>query len=243
MNDRSVVIDAFPEAVPRHADAEALVVVDVFRTTTTALTALLRGRPCYPVLSVDEAWAKHRAVPGSVLAGEQDGSIPPGFELDNSPTAIANDDDDRPIVLLSTAGTKALSLAAPTQSVYAACLRNWSAQARALVDRHDHVALIGAGARGDFRMEDAQCCAWIADRLVAAGYRPANATTTELVESWRDTAPALLESPSATWLRSTGRDADIAFTSEHLDDVDLVVSMQDGTLVLDPVYEPVPSGR
>jgi 2-phosphosulfolactate phosphatase len=234
-----VVIDAFPEAVPRHADADAVVVVDVFRTTTTLVTALERGRPCFPVATVEAARAQARAVAGAVLAGEQGGTIPPGFELDNSPSAIAAVDDPRPIVLLSTAGTKALCRAAPAQAVYAACLRNWTVQTRALIGRHRHVALIGAGARGDFRVEDAQCCAWIADGLVGAGYRPADRGTTELIDRWRDTAPALEESPSAAWLRSTGRDADIAFTLEHIDDLDLVARLRAGELVLDPV--PVPA--
>jgi 2-phosphosulfolactate phosphatase len=242
MRGRTVTIDCFPEAVPRHAGDDALVAVDVLRMSTTAVTAVALGWRCIPVPTLAAAYAEAARRPGAVLAGEQQGLVPPGFQLDNSPIAVASRGDvHRPLILLSTAGTRLLCSATSAQTVFVACLRNWSAQARCLIERYDHVAIIGAGARGDFRIEDAQCCAWIADQLVSAGYRPADAVTVEHIGRWRDTAPALIESPSADWLRATGREGDLAFTLNHIDDLPTAVALQDGVLGLDPQSEPLAS--
>lgn len=236
----SVVIDCFPESLPRHRHEPAVVAVDVFRTTTTLLTAAVLGRRCFPVPTLEAALALARRLPDSLLAGELGGSIPWGFELDNSPAQlVGRSDQHRPLVLLSTAGTRVICGTVPSQVVYAACLRNWSAQADWLVGRHHQVAIIGAGARGEFRAEDAQCCAWIAGRLVEHGYHAADTATSDLIRQWRDTVPAVTDGPSAEFLRSTGRDADIMFTRSHVDDVAATLRLSGDELVLEAPVQPV----
>src|SRR5207247_773709 len=107
-----------------------------------------------------------------ILAGEMGGNMPYGFDLDNSPPALANRSDiDRPMVLVSTSGTQLMCESAKAaRVVYTACLRNYSAQAACLVAQHPDVAIVGAGSRGEFREEDQLCCAWIAQRLLDVGY-------------------------------------------------------------------------
>jgi 2-phosphosulfolactate phosphatase len=101
--------------------------------------------------------------------------MPYGFHLTNSPAALAlRPDTSRPMILLSTSGAKVLCEAKGCDAVYAAaaCLRNYAAQGRFLAALHRKVAVIGTGTRGEFREEGQMCCAWIAEGLMNAGYRP-----------------------------------------------------------------------
>ncbi len=211
------------------------VCVDVFRATTTAVTAVTTGRRCFPVASLEEALPVAAALDRPLLVGELGGSMPYGFDLQNSPAAIAGRPDVwRPVILLSTSGTPLLITAAARGPAYAGCLRNWSATADHLIGRRDaHVEVVGAGTRGEFREEDQLCCAWIADRLMAAGFTPVDAATTEIVERWRDApSEAVTGGQSAAYLRDTGQTGDIDFVLSHVDDVTSICVMSSGELVL-----------
>jgi phosphosulfolactate phosphohydrolase-like enzyme len=79
------------------------------------------------------------------------------------------------------------------------------------------VAVIGAGTRGEFREEDQMCCAWIAARLVEAGYVAQNASTRALIGRWRaEPAQACLESKSVDYLRRTRQLEDLDFILSHI---------------------------
>jgi 2-phosphosulfolactate phosphatase len=184
------------------------------------------GRRCYPVGSVDAAARLARRLGEPLLAGEIGGVMPDGFDLNNSPSDIAlRDDVHRPLVLLTTSGTRLLASALPTQTVFAACLRNWTAEAeRLLASGCVRVALVGAATRGEFRDEDEICCAWIAARLLGEGFEPADAATAATVERWID-APAaqIADGHSADYLRRSGQLDDLDFVLEHIDDLDLTL--------------------
>jgi 2-phosphosulfolactate phosphatase len=217
---RRVVIDCFAENVDAYRDGFAVVAVDVFRSTTTAVTAAARGFKVYPVESLDAALELARRLPEPLLAGELGGSMPFGFDLQNSPAELDRRTDvTRPIVLLSTSGTGLIVEARGAEAVYVACLRNVRAQV-ALAARHENVAVVGAGTRGEFREEDQLCCAWIAGALVDAGF-DADSRTLKLVERWRASpVEAIVESDSAEYLRRSGQEEDLEFVLSHVDDVD-----------------------
>lgn len=227
---RTVVIDCFPESVGKYRNGHAIVAVDVIRATTTAVTAVVSGRRCFPVATLDQALSVASTLAYPVLAGELGGSTPYGFDMTNSPAEIdARRDVERPMVLLSTSGTHVICAAGETQPTFAACLRNYSAQAAHLAAHHSTVAVIGAGSRGEFREEDALCCAWIAARLLGAGYDAADQATLDHVERWRD-APveAVSTGKSADYLRKTNQCRDLEFVLTHVDDLDLVFPFRDG---------------
>jgi len=221
MNSRSFVIDATPESVIKYRATHAIVAVDVFRATTVIVTALARGHPIYPVSTVDEAGAVARQLHDPLLAGEQAGIKPDGFDLNNSPAAIELLQNCRPIVLVTSAGTKLLSEARGASSIYVACLRNMIATAAQLIDSHHHVALIGAGTRGQPRPEDQYACARIAEMLQSQGFVPEDDRTVGELKSWRGVdAQTMRASPSADFLRSTYQHADLDFVLSRVDDVD-----------------------
>src|SRR5687768_12244432 len=224
---KRVVIDCFSERAKLHRNAGAVVVVDVIRATTTAVTAVALGRQCFVVATADEAMRLAPTLREPLLVGELAGAIPDGFHLNNSPAELSiREDVERPMILLSTSGTQLMTEATAASVVYVACLRNYGAQAAALA-KHDHVAVLGAGSRGEFREEDALCCAWIADELMARGHVPNDETTAALVARWRNASVEVVATgKSAEYLRRTGQTKDLEFVMAHVDDIDTAFRLE-----------------
>lgn len=218
---KTVVIDCFPESAARYRDGYAIVAVDVMRATTTAVTCVALGRKCFPVPSLDAAVPLAARLTNPLLVGELGGSMPYGFDLNNSPAALESRSDiHRPMILLSSSGTRLLCAAEESQAMYAACLRNYREQIAYLSAHHAKVAVIGAGSRGQFREEDQLCCAWIAEGLLNAGYTAQNEQTLTIVERWSG-APveSITNSASADYLRNTDQTKDLDFILNHVDDL------------------------
>jgi 2-phosphosulfolactate phosphatase len=226
---KSVVIDFLPDSVSRYRKECAIVVVDVIRATTTAITAAATGRRCFPVPSVEAALAIAREFDNPLLAGESGGTMPGAFEIDNSPAQLADRTDiHRPLVLVSSSGTKAIHEAAGCEATYLACFRSHSALTGYLARHHARIALIGAGSKGEFREEDQICCAWIAAGLMTRGYPAANRETARIVNRWRDAPPrACLCSRSVDFLKRTGQLCDLNFILAHIDDLHQVFEVRD----------------
>jgi len=236
-HQRSVVIDCFPESLSQYANGYAIVAIDVIRATTTAVTAVTLGRQCFAVQSVEEAVSLAPGLPDPLLVGELGGSVPYGFHLQNSPASLAlRTDLDRPVILLSTSGTRLMRGGTGSQPVYVACLRNYRATAAQLNAGHPAVAIIGAGARGEFREEDQLGCAWVAELLLEAGYAPEDGRTVEIVRRWKGASiDGITLGASAEYLRRTGQLQDLDFILGHVDDVDDAFIMEGNQVVAQSV--------
>jgi 2-phosphosulfolactate phosphatase len=230
----TVAIDFLPQSVALYRADHAIVGVDVIRATTTAVTAAAIGWRCYPTPSLEAAVPLAARLSNPLLVGELGGNMPYGFDLTNSPAELAaRTDVTRPLILLSTSGTLLLWEARTAPAAYAACLRNFTSQARHLADRFDKVAVIGAGSRGEFRLEDQLCCAWIAGGLISRGFAPANDATREIVERWRGKpVEAFLPSPSVAYLERTDQLRDLDFILAHVDDLPAVFLLEDERIVM-----------
>lgn len=240
---RSFVVDNLPVAVSRYRHTHVLVVADVFRATTTLLTALAAGREVYVARSVDEAHQLAAAVPDALLLGEQAGDQPQGFDMNNSPSLLEGMDDRRPVVVLSSSGTPLLVEAALAPAAYALCLRNLTATAEHLVELDGPFALIGAGTRGAPRAEDQMACARLGRKLMDLGCTPADENAAREVESWSgQPLGALRDGPSAGYLRRSQQEVDIDFVLSHLDDLALVARV-DGNRVHAPTAGRPLAGR
>jgi len=163
--------------------------------------------------------------------------MPYGFDMNNSPADLAvRTDVHRPMLLLSTSGTKVICGAAESQAMYVACLRNYSATAAYLAAHHPTVALIGAGSRGDFREEDQLCCAWIAQKLLGAGYEALDARTGAIIEEWSGKpVDAVAVGASADYLRNSGQVRDLEFILAHDDDLAEVYRFERGRVLREAV--------
>ena len=221
MKRKTVAICCFADGLHEYSDDRALVAVDVIRATTTAVTAISMGRECHVVPTLRAAFDTASRLPNALLTGEVGGEMPAGFELTNSPAQLAaRADVSRPLVLLSSTGTRLMCGIGHSDSAYLACFRNYRATIDHLANNHDAVTLIGAGTQGDFREEDQMCCAWIADGLIQSGFTADDDMTLRLARRWRG-APrdAFLMSQSVAYLRRSGQLRDLDFILSHFDDV------------------------
>jgi 2-phosphosulfolactate phosphatase len=221
VNGGTVSIRCFADEPSEYEGDRALVAVDVIRATTTAVTAISLGRACYVVPTLQSAFDTASRLPNALLSGELGGAMPAGFDLTNSPAQLAaRSDVSRPLVLLSSSGTRLMCAIGRHAAAYLACFRNYSATVGHLAHNHDAVTLIGAGTHGVPREEDQMCCAWIADGLIQAGFAPEDDVTLRLVQRWR-AAPrdAFLTSESVAYLRRSGQLRDLDFILGHFDDV------------------------
>lgn len=229
----TVKIDCFHEHLAETPTGAALVAIDVIRATTTAIAAAAAGWDVYPAGSIEAAVRLAADLDRPLLAGELGGVQPYGFDLQNSPTQIERlEPSPRPIILLSTSGTRLIAEASTRGDTYVSCLRNVAVQSRRLAQLGRDVAIFGADSRGEFREEDQLCSVRIAAPLVADGYRPADELTERLIERWA-AAPddGFLSSRSVKYLRDTDQEHDLRYVLEHVDDLQSAFILRDGRVV------------
>src|SRR4051812_16324948 len=69
-----------------------VVIIDVFRATTTIATALFNGASrVIPVAEVGECKRLGNVISGSITAGEREGKVIEGLQYGNSPTEYPRD--------------------------------------------------------------------------------------------------------------------------------------------------------
>ena len=153
----------------------SVVVIDVLRAFTFEAWAFERGAG--RILAVDEPERALRVartvLPGSLAAGERGGRPLEGFDLGNSPLALAEHDvSGRTIVHRTSAGTQGLSRTAGADLVLAASFVTAGATARFLREHGiDDVTFVVTGdSLGRDGDEDLACAELIAAR--AAGDDP-----------------------------------------------------------------------
>ena len=166
------------------------VVIDVLRATTSILTLLERG--CAEVIAAPSVDAARRYAVESAgmrvasgieagrrggddarpvrTAGEEGGLAPEGFEFGNSPAAFARADvAGSRFVMATTNGTGALHAVRGAPMVFAACLRNRTAAARAAADaalqRGFDLTVVCAGRQGRFSLDDAYAAGGVVDAV------------------------------------------------------------------------------
>lgn len=146
-----------------------VVVIDVLRATTTIVEALAHGaRGIYPTDSTEEAvkLAQSLGREDALLCGERKGQKVEGFDLGNSPSEFTPDAvEGKRLVMSTTNGTTAFSLAHESSRVLACAFTNLTAVAAAVADLEDLVILC-AGREGVFSMADALCAGHLIARLV-----------------------------------------------------------------------------
>jgi 2-phosphosulfolactate phosphatase len=122
----------------RNLDDTVCVVFDVFRATSSMVTALAHGaNAIVPVAEISEALAWREKNRGVLLAGERDGlriraELTGGvdFDLGNSPREFTGDRvQGKTIVMSTTNGTRALRSCAHAQQVLISCFLNLKATA------------------------------------------------------------------------------------------------------------------
>ena len=134
-----------------------VVIIDVFRATSTIASALYNGAKCViPVDSVPKAIEISKNI-GGIAAGERDGQIAEGLQHGNSPLEYGRDFiADKTLVLTTTNGTRLLHMALNNKadSIVAGSFPNLSAICEHLIADKKNVVLGCAGWKDRFNLED-----------------------------------------------------------------------------------------
>lgn len=228
---RRVRVDSLAESVHRHLD-KAIICVDVLLTTTTAVTAVARGRRTVIVGTPEEALAAARRLSEPVLALEAAPSPPAGFDGDAGPAALERRGDvARPLVLASPTA-RLLDNARGAQAVYLACLRNAAATAAYVAEHHERVAVIGAGFGHQTRCEDQIVANQLALDLVKRGFKPDGLGTEREIARWGGADMALARlGRGAELMCRIGRQQDVDFALARRDDLQEVCEFHNGEVV------------
>lgn len=135
-----------------------VVIIDVFRATSTIATALFNGATkVIPVSAVDECIRIGNLLPGSVTAGERDGKVIEGLQYGNSPTEYSREFiANKTLVITTTNGTRLLHMALQNGAaeVITGSFVNLRAVCNYLVAQNKNVILGCSAWKDRFNLED-----------------------------------------------------------------------------------------
>jgi 2-phosphosulfolactate phosphatase len=134
-----------------------VVIIDVFRATSTICTALYNGaKSVVPVADVERC-KQIGAEIGGITAGERDGKVIPGLQYGNSPAEYPRDFiEGKTLVLTTTNGTKLLHMALEcgAADVVTGSFPNLSAVCDFLLKQNKNVILGCSAWKDRFNLED-----------------------------------------------------------------------------------------
>ena len=146
-----------------------VVIIDVFRATTTIATALYNGAArVIPVAEVEECKRLGNEILGSITAGEREGKVIEGLQYGNSPTEYPREFiEDKTLVLTTTNGTKLLHMAFAKgcAQVVTGSFANLSAVCDYLIAQGKNVILGCSGWKDRFNLEDTLLAGAVIDRV------------------------------------------------------------------------------
>jgi 2-phosphosulfolactate phosphatase len=145
-----------PELIHLHdLESKIIVVVDIFRATSTMMAALANGVTSITPIA-DLETCRMKAQKGYVIAGERNGKIEAGFELGNSPLAYLNGSyANKKIAMTTTNGTVAIEKSKINSAeVLVGAFVNLAATASYLKSKENNVLIHCAGWKGKFNLED-----------------------------------------------------------------------------------------
>ena len=145
-----------------------VVIIDVFRATSTIASALNNGAKCViPVDSVPKAIEISKSIDG-IAAGERDGKIAEGLVHGNSPLEYTREFiEGKTLVLTTTNGTRLLHMALEkgADTIVSGSFPNLSAVCDYLSAENKNVVLGCAGWKDRFNLEDTLFAGAVISRL------------------------------------------------------------------------------
>lgn len=148
---------------------DIVVVIDVLRATSAICAAFDNGiKSIIPVATIDEAREYQKK--GYLVGAERQGQIVEGFDFGNSPYSYMKEElKGQEVVLSTTNGTKALSIAADAPTVVVGALNNIDALCEWLSVQDKNVLCLCSGWQDKFNLEDTICAGAICDQLISSG--------------------------------------------------------------------------
>jgi 2-phosphosulfolactate phosphatase len=163
-----------------------VVIIDIFRATSTITAALHNGAACViPVATVEECIAIGNQTPNSITAGERDGKVATGLAYGNSPFEYPADFiNGKTLVLTTTNGTKLLHMVKGASNIIIGSFLNLDAVIDFL-KKDDKPVILGCAAWKDrFNLEDTLLAGAMAASLSQMGVKVADDATRAAIRLW-----------------------------------------------------------
>ncbi|MCX6843243.1 MAG: 2-phosphosulfolactate phosphatase [candidate division WOR-3 bacterium] len=212
-----------------------VVVVDVFRASTTIAAALAGGaRFVLPVADVEQAMrlAEPYAENEVLLGGERECRRIDGFHLGNSPREYTRETVAGKVVIFTTTnGTQALAAAEDAGAVFVGSFVNFSAVVEAVAG-FDAVTILCAGNNGRLSLEDFACAGGLVGRLAKRTSQlddAAMAARAAYKDLKEDLHRSLMSTEHAHRLADLGFRADLEFALK-VDSIPVVPRLHDGRI-------------
>lgn len=190
-----------PALYPYYAENNAeriVIVVDIFRATTTMCAALKNGaKSIMPVASIEEAQAyKAKGYP---VGAERNVRRCDFADFGNSPFDYTPEKvTGKDIVFTTTNGTQAIEAASDAHALVIGAFSNISAIVEFCVTAKKDVLVLCAGWNNRFNIEDTLYAGAVAKRLLDKGYTYASDAVEIALAMWRDATPDLQDYISHT---------------------------------------------
>ena len=151
----SIEVCFSPELIHLHeVSGKLVVVVDIFRATSTMVAALAHGvTEILPFADLESCRAMQAQ--GYLIAGERNGLTAPGFELGNSPVAFLEGNyAGKKLAMTTTNGTVAIEKSKGAAEILIGAFPNLQATVTYIQSRDLDVLIHCAGWKGRFNLED-----------------------------------------------------------------------------------------
>lgn len=166
-----------------------VVVVDIFRATTTMCAALNNGaKAIIPVASIEEAQAYKEK--GYLVGAERNVKRCDFADFGNSPFDYTEDKvNNKEIVFTTTNGTQAIEMANDSEILIIGAFSNIDAVANFCFGRQKDVLVLCAGWNNRFNIEDTLFGGALAARLIDKGYASASDAVQVALSMWKEAQP------------------------------------------------------
>lgn len=223
-------------ADPAELTNTVCIVLDIFRATTSIVTAMANGcKTIVPVHTVEEARQVAAQTSAPLLAGERRSLKLEGFDFGNSPLEFtAGKVQGQTIIMTTTNGTIAVKSTAGAYCTLIGAFINAGAVCRRAVEYQQDILMVCAGTDRLFSLEDALCAGLLAGRLQSQ----ANVELTDAaLGAWvmyRGAENSLLKTAGASRngrrLYDLGSEQDVRYCLQA-DVVDIVPEYRDGRII------------
>ena len=162
------------DALEKEPTCPVTVVVDIFRASSTIVTALAHGASAVVPIGELTEWENLEGESDVLLAGEREGKKLPQADFDNSPLSFQGDSIvNKRIALTTTNGTRAIRAIQETETILVGSFLNFSTIVQTIRHQEKDTLLVCAGWKGQPSLEDTYWSGALLNALLP-GYQPAN---------------------------------------------------------------------
>jgi 2-phosphosulfolactate phosphatase len=231
---KSLEVCLTPTLLPLHEfQGKTVVVVDIFRATSTMTAALSEGvSHIYPVSDLEECKSMEKM--GYISAGERNGQKAEGFKLGNSPLEYLNGaQQGEKIAMTTTNGTFAINeIKNKAAEVLMGSFLNISATANYLNQQKTDLLILCAGWKGKFNLEDTLYAGALVSKLETTfqtSCDAAIASKTLYEQNSKDLGSLIAKASHTKRLQNHQIEKDIDFCLQ-IDKYKIIIYLKDGKL-------------